>query len=108
MHKESHLEFLRQSRLHWENTNEKFDFGQVEFHQGGGVRKKTFTVCRKKFSRSGTPKIDDFGLFFKNRCPKFLPTRKKRVFRVADFSEKSRKWGFILEGAPQNFFAQTD
>ena len=34
---------------------------------------------------SGTPKIDDFGPFFKNRYPKFLPTRKKRVFRVAVF-----------------------
>ena len=37
-------------------------------------------VCQKKFSRSGTSKIDDFGPFFKNRCPKFLPTGKKRVF----------------------------
>ena len=52
----------------------------------------------------GTPKIDDFGPFFKNRCPKFLPTRKKRVFRVADFFEKSRKWGFILGCAPKFFF----
>ena len=39
----------------------------------------------KEISRLGTPKIDDFGAFFKNRCPKFLPTRKKRVFGVADF-----------------------
>ena len=61
-------------------------------------------VCQKKFSRSGTPKIDDFGPFFKNRCPKFLPTRKKRVFRVADFFEKSRKWRFILRVRP-NFFS---
>ena len=57
-------------------------------------------VCQKQFSRSGTPKIDDFGPFFKNRCPKFLPTGKKRVFHVADFFEKSRKLGFILGGAP--------
>ena len=48
-------------------------------------------VCQKQFSSSGTPKIEDFGPFFKNRCPKFLPSGKKRVFRVADFFEKSRK-----------------
>ena len=53
-------------------------------------------ACPQQFSRSGTPKIDDFWPFFKNKCPKFLLTQKKRVFRVADFFEKSRKlffWG---------------
>ena len=68
-------------------------FGESEFFHRKFVN--------KKFSRSGTPKIDDFGPFFKNKCPKFLPTRKKRVFRVADFFEKSRKWGFFFGGAPQ-------
>ena len=55
---------------------------------------------KKNFRGRGPQKIDDFGPFFKNRCPKFLPTGKKRVFRVADFFEKSRKLGFILGSAP--------
>ena len=62
--------------------------------------------CGKKFSGSGTPKIDVFGAFFKNRYPKFLPVGKKRVFCVADFFEKSRKWRFILGGAPQKYFCK--
>ena len=61
-------------------------------------------VCRKKVSRSGTSKSDVFGVFFKNQSSKFLPTRKKRVFCVADFFEKSIKWGVSFEGAPPNFF----
>ena len=61
-------------------------------------------VCQKKISRSGAQKIDDLGPIFKNECPKVRPVRKKRVFCVADFFEKSRKWGFIFGGAPQNFF----
>ena len=71
-------------------------FGVLEFF----YRK----FVKNKFSRSGTPKIDYFGPFFKNRCPKFLPTRKKRVFRLADFFEKSRKWEFILGVRPYFFF----
>ena len=34
----------------------------------------------KKNFAVGDPKIDDFGPFFKTRCPKFLPIRKKRIF----------------------------
>ena len=64
---------------------------------------------KKKFSRSGTLKIDDFGPFFKNKCSKFLPTRKKRVFRVVDFFEKSRECFFFVGGgcAPICFFTKT-
>ena len=58
----------------------------------------------KKIFEVGGPLSTIWGLYFKSRNPKFLPTRKKRVFRVADFFEKSRKWGFIFEGAPQKFF----
>ena len=54
----------------------------------------------KNILEVGDPKIDDFGPFFKNRCPKFLPTAKKNVFGVAYFFEKSRKCGVILGGAP--------
>ena len=53
-----------------------------------------------KYNFRGRTKIDDFGAFFKNRYSKFLQPGKKRVFCVADFPEKSRKWGFILGGAP--------
>ena len=63
-------------------------------------------VCPKKFSWSGTPKIDDFGSFFKNRCPKFLPSGKKGVFWDLAFFEKLRKWGVVFGGAPQNCFLQ--
>ena len=61
-------------------------------------------VCQKYFSRSETPKIDDFGPFFKNRSLKYLPSGKKRVFGDLVFFEKSRKWGIIFEVAPQNLF----
>ena len=95
------------------NENLKNAFSKIGHKMSmGRVPTKIFGVsefflsklCEKKFSRSGTPKIDDFGPFFKNRCPIFLPTGKKRVFRVADFFEKSRKWGVIFGGAPQNLF----
>ncbi len=62
---------------------------------------------KKNFSRLGTPKIDNSGPFFKNRCPKFLPTGKKRIFRVADFFEKSWLWVFIfIWGMHPSFFSQ--
>ena len=57
----------------------------------------------KKFRGRGPQKSTFFGAFFKNQSSKFLPTRKKRVFCVADFFEKSRKWEVIFESAPQNF-----
>ena len=63
-------------------------------------------VDEKNFEVGG-PLSTIWGLYFKSRNPKFPPTRKKRVFRVADFFEKSRKQGVIFEGAPQNFFIKT-
>ena len=53
-----------------------------------GVSEFFYRKCVKNKSRSGTPKIEDFGSFF----------RKKRVFGVADFSEKLRKRFFIVGG----------
>jgi len=47
--------------------------------------------CWKKNFEVGDPLSTIWGLYFKNRNPKFPPTRKKRVFSVADFFEKSRK-----------------
>ena len=93
------------------NENLKNVFSKIGHKMSmGRVPTKIFSVSEffieslsKKFSRSGTPKIDDFEPFFKNRCPEFLPIEKKRVFSlfcVADFFEKSRKWGVILGSAP--------
>ena len=43
-----------------------------------GVSEFFIESLSKKFLRSGTTKIDDFEAI--SKCPKFLPTGKKRVF----------------------------
>ena len=60
----------------------------------------------KKYFEVGGLLSTIWGLYFKSRNPKFLPTRKKRVFCVADFFEKPRKLRVILGGAPQKFFCK--
>ena len=47
-------------------------------------------LLEQKFRDRGFP-IDDLGPIFQKSNPKFPPTRKKRVFLVADFLETSRK-----------------
>ena len=55
----------------------------------------------KQFRGRGAP-IDDLGpLFLKSRNPKFLSTRKKRVFCVAVFFESATKTTVLFfRGAP--------
>ena len=45
----------------------------------------------KKNFEVGGPLSTIWGLYFKSRNPKFLSTRKKRVFRGVDFFEKTTK-----------------
>ena len=62
-------------------------------------------VCQKKFSRSGTSKIDDFGPFFKIDVRNFCQMGKNVFFETSFVYLKSRgNGGAIFGGAPQNFF----
>ena len=84
---------------------------KVEFSSAKSVSQFFYQKFVKKISTSGTLKIGDFGPFFKNQWPKFLPTRKKRVFWNLVFFEKSRKSGCIFahfwEVRPKLVFTKT-
>ena len=65
-------------------------------------------VCQKIFSRSGTPKIDDFGPFFKNGCPKYLLGGKNVFFVLPIFSKNRGNGGLFLGVRPKMFFTKLD
>ena len=56
------------------------------------VKQAFYRKLMKKTFRGRGPPIDDLGPLFQKSNPKFLPTRKNRVFCVADFFEKSRDY----------------
>ena len=62
MHKDSNAVFLRQSRLHWENTKEKFDLGLVDFQKGGGKKKKIY-MCAHNVNVPGDVRNQNYRYF---------------------------------------------
>ena len=58
----------------------KMSMGRVPIEIFGVSKFFYRNFVKKNLSRSGTPKIDDFRPFFRNRSSKFLPSGKKGVF----------------------------
>ena len=54
----------------------------------------------------GTPKIENFGFFSKNRSSKFLPTRKNMVFVLPVFSKSGGNVAYFGGSALNCFFTK--
>ena len=100
----------------WANHSQKLQKRKSQngfIRRCGGSRPKFLVcqsflskVCQKKFSRSGTPKIDDFVAFFQKSMSEISANWEKTCFSCCRFFRKIEEIGVYFGGCALIIFSQ--